>query len=301
MIEYLKNHEIDREQWDNCIKASKRTKPYAWSWYLDIISPGWEALVDDDYDSVFPLPSLKKFGISYVATPIFLQHLGAISPDKNESNAIYEFIDYMPECYKLIDLCVEQKLIYDGFKCEEKTNYQLDLSDTYNILWNNFTSHCKRNIESSARKKPEIVSDITPDELIDLFRMNRGAEIKGLQPLNYKRLKNLMDFCLRNKKGSIVGVRAAGRKLIYGMFIVEIHGSKTMLFIVNSDESRSKRTGYFVINDLILKNSSTKTVLDFAGSSIPSVASFMESFGSKRQSFYRIYSNRLPWPLRLFK
>ena len=68
MIVYHKNNEIDREQWDNCIKNSPGVKPYAYSWYLDIMAPGWEALVDDDYDSVFPVPGFSRFGIKYVAT-----------------------------------------------------------------------------------------------------------------------------------------------------------------------------------------------------------------------------------------
>jgi hypothetical protein len=301
MIEFLKNHEIDREQWDNCIKASKRNKPYAFSWYLDIMSPGWEALVDDDYDSVFPIPSKTKFGIRYIATPAFLQQLGAFSPDNDEADAICEFIDYMPETYKLIDLFVGQELNYKGFKCEVRSNFILDLSESYEKLWENFSVHCKRNIESAAKKKPEIVYDATPEELIDLFLQNRGKDIQGIKQPDYRKLNNLMDYCLKNKKGRIVGVRGSKQRLIYGTFIVEIHGSKTMLFVVNSSESRIKRTGYFVLNELIRQNSSTKNVIDFAGSSIPAIASFMESFGSIKQQFYRIYSNRLPLPFRWFK
>ncbi len=301
MIEFLKNHEIDREQWDNCIKASKRTKPYAFSWYLDIISPGWEALVDDDYDSVFPIPSLKKYGIKYIATPIFLQQLGAFSPDKNETEAIHEFIDYLPETYKLVDLFVGQELNYKGYKCENRINYELDLSEPYEKLRENFTAHCKRNIEAAFKRNPEIVYDANPDELIELFIQNRGRDIPGIKQPDYQKLKKLMDYCLRNRKGSIIGVRGSKHRLIYGTFIVDMPGCKTLLFVVNSPESRTKRTGYFVLNELIRQNSPSKMVIDFAGSSIPSIASFMESFGSKKYQFYRIYSNRLPWPLHLFK
>ena len=91
------------------------------------------------------------------------------------------------------------------------------------------------------------------------------------------------------------------KKVLYGMFLIEIKGSKTMLFVVNTPESREKRLGYYVVNELIREFSSTKTILDFAGSSIPSIASFMESFGSRNIPFYRIYRNRLPWPVRMFK
>lgn len=301
MIVYLKHNEIDREQWDNCIKDSPRVKPYAFSWYLDIMAPGWEALIDDDYDSVFPIPGFKRFGIQYVTTPVFLQQLGAFSPDKLTQKAINEFIEFIPDFYRLIDLCIGQTIDSDTFKVTLKANYELDLSKPYGKLCDNFSKHCKRNIDKSAKKKHEIVTDITPDELIELFTRNRGSEIKGIKPRDYQRLNDLMNFCLKNKKGRILGVRKSGKKLLYGMFLVEIVGNITMLFVVNTDESREKRIGYYVVNELIKESAGTKTILDFAGSSIPSIASFMESFGSKNVPFYRIYRNRLLWPVRMLK
>lgn len=301
MIIYLKNNEIDREQWDNVVKSSCFVKPYGYSWYLDIMAPGWDALVDDDYDSVFPIPGFSRFGIQYVATPIFLQQLGAFSPDKPESKAIHEFLDYMPDFYKLIDLCVGQKIDNDSYKVSRRANYELDLSKSYETLWNNFSYHCKRNIEASAKSKPELTSEITPNELIDLFLKNKGKEIKGIKMRDYQRLNNLMNFCLENKKGRIIGVRTDNKQLIFGIFIVEIQGRKTLLFVVNTPESRTKRTGYYIVNELIKDYSSTKTILDFDGSSIPSVALFMESFGCINIPFYRIYRNRLLWPIRMLK
>ncbi len=301
MINYHKNNEIDREQWDNCIRSCSSIKPYAYSWYLDIMSPGWEALVDDDYDSVFPIPCSSRFGIKYVATPIFLQQLGAFSPDKPASQTIVEFIDYMPDFYRLIDLCVGQIERIDGFKITEKANFELDLSKSYEKIWNNFSQHCRRNIEISSRQKFEIVNDITPDEIIDLFILNKGKEIKGIKSRDYQRLKNLMNFCVKNKKGRIIGVRATKKRLIFGIFIIETFGNMTMLLVVNTKRSREKRIGYYVVNELIKKQSSTRTRLDFAGSSIPSVASFMESFGCVNNPFYRIYRNRLFWPVRMLK
>ncbi len=104
MIVYLKSDEIDREQWDNCIRNSGASIPYPWSWFLDIMSPGWEALVDDDYDSVFPLPCNSRFGVKYAATPAFIGQLGAFSPDKPAGDMLVEFLDYMPDAFRLTDL-----------------------------------------------------------------------------------------------------------------------------------------------------------------------------------------------------
>lgn len=301
MIVYHKNQEIDREQWDNCIRNSPGVKPYAYSWYLDIMSPGWEALVDDDYDSVFPVPGINKFGIQYVQTPVFLQQLGAFSPDNPSAPALVEFLNFLPDFYRMIDLSVGQKIEIEGFKITEKANYVLDLSKPYEKLCENFSPQCRKNIESSGKKGFELVNGIIPDELIDLFIMNKGKEIKGISGREYQRLKNLMNFCLINKKGSIIGVRGSRKKLIYGIFIVETRGNKTMLFVVNTPQSREKNIGYFAINEFIKKNASTRNILDFAGSSIPAIASFMESFGSINEPYYRIYRNRLLWPVRMLK
>jgi hypothetical protein len=301
MIVYLKNPEIDRELWDNCIAASQSFKPYAFSWYLDIMAPGWEALIDDDYDSVFPLPGFRRFGIQYIATPIFLQQLGAFSPDNPVEQVIYEFIDYMPEFYKFVDLCVAQKVNYKGYKTTERSNYELDLSLAYEKLREGYTSDCRRNISTGAKKKPELTNDVSPDELINLFVWNKGTKLKGIKIRDYERLKSLMNYCINNRKGKIIGVRTARKKLIFGVFLVQNPGSITILFTANTPESRDKRTGYYVINEIICENALTNTILDFAGSSIPSIASYMESFGCRNVPYYRIYRNRLPWPVRMLK
>ena len=193
MINYHKNNEIDREQWDNCIKNTAGAKPYAYSWFLDIMSPGWQALVDDDYDSVFPVPGFSKFGIQYIATPVFMQQLGAFSPDK-PSEKIVEFLDFIPPFFKFIDLCIKDRIDFPGYKISEKVNFELDLSKPYDILYDGFSKHCKRNIESSEKKKPEFVSDIKPEELIDLFIQNRGKEINGIKSNDYVRPKDTYEL-----------------------------------------------------------------------------------------------------------
>ena len=301
MIVYHKNNEIDREQWDNCIRNTPGAKPYAYSWFLDIMSPCWQALVDDDYDSVFPVPGYTRFGIQYIATPAFLQQLGAYSPDNSSTKAIKEFLDYMPDFYKFIDLCVRQKIDDNVYKVSLKVNYELDLSHPYESIAGNFSDNCTKYINSSAGKKLDIVGDITPDEIINLFIENKGKELNWVKDRDYQRLKNLINFCLINKKGRIIGIRGTRKRLIFAIFIIEIRGITTTLFIVNTLQSLEKKIDYFVFNYLIKKLSSTKTILDFAGLSVPSAASFCESFGCAKAPFYRIYRNRLIWPLGILK
>jgi hypothetical protein len=300
MIVHLKHDEIDRERWDDCIRNTPGAKPYGYSWYLDIMAPEWEALAADDYHAVFPLPAFKKFGIRYLATPTFVQQLGVFSPDKTRQDTISDFLKYIPGFYKLVDLRVGQQVSYEGFKVAERTNYELNLSNSYETLWNNFSPGCKKNIEKSTRYNPEIIGDITTYELISLFRSTK-RRIKGVRDSDYLRLNTLMDFCIRNKKGRIVGVRSSDNKLIYGRFFLVSKELITMLFTAGTSESRKKNTGYYVVSEIIREYSGSNTTFDFEGSMIPSIASFMNSFGCVNVPYYRIYRNRLPWPIKYLK
>jgi hypothetical protein len=81
MINYLKHTEIDKALWDECIAQSVNRRVYAFSWYLDIVCPGWDALVGDNYMHVFPLTHRRKWGVGYLYQPFFAQQLGLFSRD----------------------------------------------------------------------------------------------------------------------------------------------------------------------------------------------------------------------------
>ncbi|MFN8239929.1 MAG: hypothetical protein U0X39_04160 [Bacteroidales bacterium] len=301
MIIYLKNHEIDRDLWDSCIKAANPHKPYAFSWYLDIMSPGWEALIDDDYDSVFPVPARQRFGIKYVATPVFLQQLGAFSPDKSAVSSTVEFLDYMPEFYRLVDLCIGQEIYYDGYSVTRRSNFQLDLSKPYDALFSAFDNSCKKNIEKSAKRVSYEESKIDPGELIDLFIIMKQDLAKKIKQRDFSRLRELMEYCQRTGKGFLKGYRGRGGKLLFGQFYIQLPGYINLLFGVNTEESREKRINYYFVNEIIRQNAGKNIMLDFAGSSIPPVATFMQSFGSSDHPYFRIYRNKLIWPLGVIK
>jgi hypothetical protein len=301
MITYLTNREIDRSRWDSCLAEVPGIKPYALSWYLDLISPGWDALVDDDYCSLFPLPRSKKFGYNYLATPVFLQQLGLFTPDGDRRKIASEFISFMPEFYRLIDLSIAQEVKPPGYTVTPRFNFELHLDDPYETIWINYMSDCRRNINIARRYPQEIVEDVRPHEVISLFRNNIGKRAGVIRDVSYHRLHSLMDHCVQTDKGRILGVRSPKGKLLWGMFAIDTPGRKTLLFTAGSRKSRELRTAYLVIDHIIKTNAATGTVIDFAGSSVPSIAIFMKSFGGEQTTYWRLYRNTLPWPARLFR
>ncbi len=260
MIEYLQHHEIDREKWDTCIQASPHPKPYGLSWYLDIMSPGWEALMDDEYDSVFPVPVFRKYGISYIATPPFLQQLGLFSPDNNTRKKVQEIFDYMPEFYRFMDLCIAQYIVDKNYTVTPRNNFELDLERPYSVIADNYSSDCKRNIAKGGKNKPLIESSMTPKELIDHFRGGVGSKIKRIREKDYERLHELMEYCIKNKLGEIWGVRNRHNEWIYGIFVITFGSYVTLHFTSTSHESRERRTGYSVTDFLIEKYAGQKRI-----------------------------------------
>ncbi len=301
MIRYLNNNEIDRPRWDSSIENCKGVRPYGYSWYLDLMAPGWSALVEGDYETLFPIPWSKKYGIKYISTPIFLQQMGIYSPNIQTPGVIDRFLDKIPQYYRLIDLCVGQEVKHENYKVSVRTNLELDLSLSYEELLENYLPHGRKNIKTSARHKHELVDNIKPTELIELFRRGTGRKIKEIKDRNYCRLNDLMNYSISKGMGKIIGVKGKDNKPCFGIFIIETSGWKTMIFMVNSPESRKRMTGYYAVNELIRESAGTSTIFDFTGSSMPSIAFFLESFGSKKVPYYRIYRNSLPWPVKYFK
>ncbi|MFH1005014.1 MAG: hypothetical protein V1781_05925 [Bacteroidota bacterium] len=103
-INYISHSHINKKTWDECIEHSQNSLIYAYSWYLDIVCPNWEALVEGDYESVMPLTWEKKYGIRYLFQPYFTQQLGIFSKNKLEKKTIEKFLLSIPTYYKFIEI-----------------------------------------------------------------------------------------------------------------------------------------------------------------------------------------------------
>ena len=72
MIKHLTHNMIDKRRWDDCIAKSFNGSVYAWSWYLDIVHPNWEALIENDYERVMPLTFHICFSLFLYSNSAFI-------------------------------------------------------------------------------------------------------------------------------------------------------------------------------------------------------------------------------------
>ena len=131
-IKYLKHHEIDKKQWDAAIEKATNRLVYALSWYLDIISPKWDALVLDDYKAVMPLTWRKKFGIRYLYKPFFSQFLGVYYAKEEYSSYVKDFLEHASKYFRLINININPSS--SNFEADYTTlrkTQVMDLSENY--------------------------------------------------------------------------------------------------------------------------------------------------------------------------
>jgi len=301
MIKYIKYDLIDKEKWDECVSQSFNGVIYAYSWFLDVVCEEWEGLVEGDYERVFPLNFKRKMGMDIIFQPFFTQQLGLISKTELSPDVVNDFLAAIPDKYKVVDLNLNthNKPDLDSFTYSTQVNHELDLIGDYDILRQNYSSNTKRNLSKANSSGLSAVEGIKPDEVIDLFRANRGKDIQVLKEANYLKLKRLIYTCIYKGLGHVFGVYTDDNVLCAGAVFILSQKKSVFIFSGLSSEGRERRAMFFLVDHFIRKNANKHLTLDFDGSNNESLARFYKGFGSNRIEFLKISRNTLPFYLKI--
>lgn len=303
MIRFVRHNEIDRKKWDSCIDSSMNSIIYAYSWYLDIVCPGWNALIEDDYLSVMPLTAKRKFGINYLYPPYFAQQLGIFSQSEISFEKAQLFLNQIPETYRFIEihLNVYNTFEYPGFQIKKNINLLLDLNASYEELRKNFSNDAKRNIAKSVRHCLRLQKNIPPEEVISIFRKNTGKKISNLKDKHYRTLLTLIRAC--SERGFVETWGAFSKNNCLCTGVVWLIQKKRAIFLFSGNTANGKKTGgmYFLIDQFIREYAEKEMILDFEGSNIPGLARFYKGFGSMETVYLQVRKNTLPKLIRWLK
>ena len=305
MIDYVQHKDIDKIKWDGFISSSPQSSVYAYSWFLDIVSPGWDALIEDDHRSAFPLTCRKKAGIHYLFQPHFTQHLGLFTGDKIITvNKLREFIDAIPDKFRLTEIQLNPSDLIDhidGYTIKNRITCHLELGQTYEKIFSGYSENLKRNIKKAQKSQLRIVHYEVDDDIVGLFRQNRGAGIQQLKTEDYKTLLELLSEARKRELLKCKAVLNSSGKLIAGAMFIRSPHSYIFMFSATGDEARETGAMSALIDSFIQEHSGKNLILDFEGSMDKDLARFYKSFGSQEIVYLQILKNNLPLLLRWLK
>jgi len=289
LIRYLQHIEIEREKWDRCIAGAVFESLYPYSWYLDLVSPGWEGLVKGDYESVMPLTRSKKYGFHLLLQPILAQQLGVFSENPPGEDELQEFLLAIPSCFRYVDICmnIHNSRLPGRFSRRERVNYELDLKSPAN-----YNSNTKRNIQKGRVHAFEF-REISVDHYLEL-KYSQEDRITVKRPY----LERLFG-----------GLEKLDRAGAFGLFLERnLHAAAVLgfaetrvIYMNGSSSKEGKETrAMFVLMDHLIQWSRDKfPVFDFEGSNLPGVARFFEGFGAAKTMYARIVRAKLPFVGRM--
>jgi len=296
MIRYLRHTEIDKALWDKTIAESANGLVYACSWYLDVLCPAqWDAIVEDDYKSVFPLPRRKKAGISYIYTPFFVQQLGAFSGIVPGGEKINLFLNAIPEEFRLVELNLNtcNHATCAGFHFVENQNFELSLAQPYEQLQRNYSENLIRNLRKTVGHSLLMNRDEQTGSIIDLFRSEKGMEIKHWGEKEYGVFKGLLSECSERGLLKVWGAYIEN-KLCAGIIFLVSPGRVIFLFSATNEIARASGAMARLIDRFINENAGRNLILDFEGSNEEGLARFYRSFGAQKTVYQRAVRNSLP-------
>lgn len=300
-IRYLQHAEIDKIKWDHCIAQSANGLIYAFSFYLDAMSPNWHALIEGDYERVLPLTCKKKYFINYLYQPFFCAQTGVFG-DNITQNTVQSFLDAVPKKFKFWDIYLNKSNLFTlpKYPIRERINYILPLQKSYEELQQNYAQSHIRNIKRGEKIGNVCKKNIPIKDVIDLA-MEQSKSFSPLQEEDYQKFESLYHFLAQKGTAETFGVFSRNGQLLASCAFFFSHKRAYYILVGNHPDGRTSGASHQLIDFFIRQYAGSDLLLDFEGSSINSLAFFYKGFGASHETFSRILLNRLPPIIRLLK
>ena len=289
-ISYVLHIDIDKIKWDTCLDNADNSLIYARSFYLDIMSPGWDALILDDYEAVMPLTENKKWGIAYLRQPHFTQQLGIFGNRVFDENLTGIFLKTAAEIFDFIEI----NLNYAneaGRSFAKKCNLVLPLNKPFSETKKLFR---KDLVTKAINAKLSYASSEDIEMAISTFIKNYSHKLNHIKHRSYQDLRRLCVQLKLNGQLLIRKVSAPDGKLLTVSIFCNDKKRIYYLLSASDSEARAVDSNAFLLHEIIKEFSEQDLLFDFEGSEIPSIQSFFKKFGPAEQPYPFIQINQLP-------
>ncbi|GAB3315584.1 hypothetical protein GCM10027299_04820 [Larkinella ripae] len=303
MVRYLSRRQIDTSAYDRCLARSPQRLLYAFSWYLDAVSPGWELLVEGDYERVMPLPVRRRYGVKAVVQPLFCHQLGVFAAHETPDAAVLgRFLQALRTRFHYVPAYQFQAantpaLMADSGHLLPMTNHVLNLQKPYEALAAGYSKDRKTNLKRGLLQNWEFAETDAIGPLIALFRDHNTTGIGRVAPDAYDKLQRLVRVLQERQQ---VRIRVARRndRIEAGCLLITDVNRIIHLFCSASPEGRTGNARTVILDQFIREYAGQPLLFDFESPEVENLAAFNRSFGAESEAYVRLVSNQLPGPVR---
>lgn len=295
MIRFVCHQDIVPMLWDRAVLTAACPTVLATFDLLNALTGDaqWDALVEDDYQAVLPLPHRTKAGISYIYTPFFLPRMGIFAPKPVDAQKTLAFFNAIPEKYRQVDLLLNpindtDLLPYEKVELVSHITY---LNRPYNEMANGFSTNTRRNIKDAEKHFLTIEkNEKFLEPIISLFKDNRGkSRSVHYKNQDYQHLADAAKLLIKENRLDVVGVFNPDQRLMAGALMVRDVDRFWFWFSGRDEAMAETKPMFFLINEYLKSICDSGALFDFNGSTNENVARLYKGFGG------------LPYPITLIQ
>lgn len=303
-IRFLKNNQVDKKLWDECIDQSPAGLIYANSVYLDCMCPDWSALTNEAYDWVMPLTSGSKYGITYLYQPPFTQQLGVFQKHESVNIPWHEILVMTGHKFRYwqYNFNYGTPAIFDAsFDVKPATNFVLPLLQGYKSIHHSYSNDLIRNLTKSSKQQLSYSSNDNPLLAVEMYKALYGDRMPHVTVTDYSRFKKLVSILQEEQKIVCRQVLNGQQEIVAIALLLRDNKRLYNLMNSNTDAGRKPGANHFLMDAIIKEFAGQDLIFDFEGSDLEGVKAFYQNFGATNQPYYMVTYNKLPWPINLLK
>jgi hypothetical protein len=265
----------------------------------------WDALVLNNYEYVMPVTWKKKFGISYLYQPAFVQQGGIFSKKIITGEHIDLFLSELIRRFSFAEITLNfansELLDTKGVAWSVKKNYVLDINKPYDSLLKNLTPAFKKSLRRIQKFNFKYTIANNYKDIIQLYKDLYAARMTGHHAEDYRNFEKVCDIFATEDKLIIRSVESDKNKFLASALLINDGNRLYNMISCVTEEGKRLEANYFLYEKIISEFSNTGVLLDLEGSDVPGIEAFYIKFNPASQPYYFAKYNRLHPLVKMMK
>ena len=291
----LLNSAIDRGRWDRCISRSLNGNVFGLSWFLDITCPDWEALTDDEYQSVMPVPVSKKvWRYKFIDQPPFTWQLGIFSNRIMDRAMVEEFLNSLPRTYRIRKMHLNKmnSPVTNRFRHTELEHAELDLIAPYVTIRKGFDSGLAAGMNEHEAGKLSVIKGLSANEFLQFCHHRDRSRNKRLRSSRLQTLRLVVSNSIRYRLGELYGAYTPENNLCAAAFIITFRRKASLIHTAADPDGIRNHAVPVIIDEFIKLHAEQRMILGVDDPSDRMNIGLLRQFGAKSCRFARITGRR---------